>query len=461
MGLLDWLIGRLTGRRAAGVKPRQDGRRSGPLRQVNRTVTGVGQVDQLVMGVDIGTSLSKVVVLVESRRIAVRFDEPGSENPYLLPTALSVMPDGECRLGVHDGARRCYDDIKRPLIDGSTDQGVQLPLIAFMALLFRRVKQLIAESEGRLLTKDPAWLVNLGVPTESYGGGSSGETELVEAYGHSARTAWSLMEQMSPEGNERRLTLADVREAMQGGVEKDDRIDVFPELVAQVVSYVTSKKRQDGVHVLVDVGSGTLDVTVFYVHSTNLDSETVPVYARTVQPLGTRYLMDDIGKCTSHDLELSPFKHLPTEMQIAEIIGVPREMLGRIVKPFRNRVVCTVGEPIRNAGNIYNSLEWPGRMFLVGGGAYVALYKGVADEFAQKDQWENFAFGVRLVPLPRPNDLVAPGIDESRWHRLAVAYGLASDPLDIRKIIPPEDIRPDPPSEWKPPDNPPSWTGNW
>ena len=420
--------------------------------------------EQLVMGVDIGTSLSKVVVLVGSRRIAVRFDDPGSGNPYLLPTALSVMPDGECRLGVHDGARRCYDNIKRPLIDGKTDENVQLPLIAFMALLFRRVENWIKESQGRLLPEHLDWLVNLGVPTESYGGGSSGASKLVDVYHGGAEAAWELARQMSTEGNEGRLTLANVREAMQGRVEKDekdDRIDVFPELVAQVVSYVTSKRRQEGVHVLVDVGSGTLDVTVFDVHSTNLDSEKVPVYARTVQPLGTRYLMDDIGKCTSHDLELSPFKHLPTEMQIAEIIGVSREVLGRIVKPFRHRVVCTVGEPIRNAGNTYNSLEWPGRMFLVGGGAYVALYKGVADEFAQKDQWENFAFGVRLVPLPRPNDLVAPGIDESRWHRLAVAYGLASDPLDIRKIIPPEDIRPDPPSEWKPPDNPPSWTGNW
>ena len=412
------------------------------------------------MGADIGTALSKVVVLVESRRIAVRFDEPGSENPYLLPTALSVMPDGECRLGVHDGARRCYDDIKRPLIDGKSNQGVQLPLIAFMALLFRRVKQLIAESEGRLLIGNGIWLVNLGVPTESYGGGSSGDAELVGAYRESASTAYNLTKQMSTGENEGRLTLADVKKAMEkkSSYDRDDRINVFPELVAQVASYVMSKQRKTGMHVLMDAGGGTLDVTAFYVHSSSVDSETVPVYASSVQPLGTRYLMDQISMDSDRDLTLSPIEHLPSEAKIARDIGVSLEELRRIVKPFRHRVRCAVGEPILNTGKTFDGLEWPARMFLAGGGASVELYKGVAEELERLD---NFAFGVGLAPLPRPDDLVAPEIDDSRWHRLAVAYGLAFDPFDIREIVPPWDIDPKPRRDKKPPKPRPPWVGNW
>ena len=410
------------------------------------------------MGADIGTSLSKVVVLVESRRIAVRFDEPGSENPYLLPTALSVMPDGECRLGVHDGARRC-DDIKRPLIDGKTDEDVQIPLIAFMALLFRRVQQLIAESEGRLLIGNPVWLVNLGVPTESYGGGTSGETELAEAYRQGAHTAWSLMKQMSKEGNDDRLTLANVRQAMEKkSDDRDDRIKVFPELVAQVASYVMSKQRKVGVHVLMDAGGGTLDVTVFYVRPSSDDSETVPVYAASVQPLGTRYLMNRISKSSGRDLTLSPVEHFPPEAEIARSIGVSLEELRRIVEPFHRRVRKAVGERILKTGMTFDGLEWPARMFLVGGGASVELYKRVADVLAKI---ENSAFKVRLAPLSRPDDLVAPGLTDSRWHRLAVAYGLAFDPFNIREIIPPWDIDPNPCRDSKPAKPRPPWVGSW
>lgn len=412
------------------------------------------------MGADIGTSLTKVVVVVESRRIAVRFDEPGSGNPYLLPTALSIMPDGECRLGAHDGARRCYDDIKRPLIDGKTDDNVQLPLVAFMALLFRQVKQLTAESEGRLLIGNAVWLVNLGVPTESYGGGSSGEAELARAYRESASTAWNLTKQMSAERNESRLTLADVRKAMakKSSDDRDDRINVFPELVAQVASYVMSKQRKGGMHVLMDAGGGTLDVTVFYLHPSSVDSETVPVYAPSVQPLGTRYLMDQISRDSDRDLTLSPVEHLPSEATIARTIGVSLEELRRIVQPFRRRVRCAVVEPILKTGKTFDGLEWPARMFLAGGGASVELYKGVAGELERLD---NFAFGVGLAPLPRPDDLVAPGIDDSRWHRLAVAYGLAFDPFDIREIIPPRDIDPKPRGDKKTPNPLPSCVGNW
>lgn len=406
------------------------------------------------MGVDVGTSLSKVVVSVAGRRLAVPFRAPGGEDgAYLLPTAVSEMDDGECRLGLHDGAVQCYDDIKKPLIDGRTDERVRLPLVAFMALLFHRVRKEIHESHGGLLRRHVDWLVNLGVPTESYGDGDGEVTDIVGAYRCSAETAWDLAEKMQTDGgNERPLTLDRCRQAMISGAEKGSgRIGLFPELVPQVASYVKSKQRQEGVHVLVDVGGGTLDVTVFQVVHSKFESKGVPVWARKVHPLGTRYLMDHISKGFSRGLTLSPFEHLPSNTEIAEAVGVPpEELIDKVMPPFQHRVKRAVGEKIREAGKTY-SLRWPGRMFLVGGGAFIELYRDVAEEFRTMD-WK---YVVRLVPLPRPDDLEAPEIADAHWHRLAVAYGLSFDPLDIVDIKPPGE--PIPPRYWQPPDVPPQW----
>ena len=417
------------------------------------------------MGVDVGTSLSKVVVSIsmqpQRQRVAVSFNAPGGEdNPYLLPTAVTVMPSGECRLGVHGGASECYYDIKKPLIDGKTDESVRLPLTAFMALLFQHVQEQTWR-QARPLSGRLDWLVNLGVPTESYGGGSEGARGLVDAYRHSAEVAWGLAEEMRSTGTDSPLTLDRCREALQGEIENgSDRIGVFPELVPQVASYVKSKQRQEGVHVLVDVGGGTLDVTVFQVLPPNIHNEKVPVWARTVQPLGTRYLVERItgrrmnGDESGSSHVLSPFRHLPSEAEIAAVFGILPEAFKANRDQFRSCVVRAVGETIREAGKTFK-LQWPGRMFLSGGGAFTPLYKGVASEFESKE-WK---FGVRHIPLPRPNDLKAPAIAAAHWHRLAVAYGLSFDPLDIGGITPPGEIEPVPPRYWEP--IPTRWIGNW
>ena len=398
------------------------------------------------MGVDVGTSLSKVVVSVRGRRVAVTFDAPGGENnPYLLPTAVSVMPGGECRLGLHDGASEHYDDIKRPLIDGRADESVQLPMIAFMMLLFQHVQKWIKESEGRVLDGHLDWLVNLAVPTASHGGGSRGVNDLVCVYRRSAEVAWGLVDHMRREGDEGTLTLDRCRRAMYDGLKAGSgRTTVFSEVIPQVASYVKSKQRQKGVHVFIDVGSGTLDVTVFQVLGSRVENAEVPVWATTVQPLGVRYLIDHVCEGFGHDAAWRSFGHLPSEAAIARAIGVSSEQFWRMVLPFRGRVVHAVGETIREAGKF--RLRWPGRMFLGGGGAFIDLYKGIAEEFERK-RWR---FGVRWVPLPRPDDLNAPAIDDTHWHRLAVAYGLSYDPLDIAEIKPPEEPVPD--RYWEPPD---------
>ena len=74
---------------------------------------------QIVIGLDFGTSFTKVIVGESRVRYAVPFERYAvGENPTLLPSALSVMSDtGECTLGTDLTGGVQYDNLKMPLIE--------------------------------------------------------------------------------------------------------------------------------------------------------------------------------------------------------------------------------------------------------------------------------------------------------------------------------------------------------
>ena len=55
-------------------------------------------------------------------------------------------------------------------------------------------------------------------------------------------------------------------EISEGDIIEDDEISLFPEFLAQIAGYVRSPGRQADLHMLVDVGAGTMDATTFNVH---------------------------------------------------------------------------------------------------------------------------------------------------------------------------------------------------
>lgn len=326
---------------------------------------------RVIAGVDIGTSFSKVVVRLARRHLAVPFDDAvASENSHLLlPTALSLMDGNDkCLLGLHEGAASTVTDIKMPLIvdrkRSYTAEG-RLHLTTFMALLLRHVwKWAQAEVDRTLGSRGLDWIVNLGVPSDSY------DDELVTEYCRCATAAWRLVES-TKEQHRDYLTLAECREALESTGSSATMFNVFPEFVAQVSSYVQTPLRKEGVHVMVDAGGGTLDVTVFTVLPRQADSGDLifPVFARRVERLGTRFLVSRRWKEAMPDSgdEPSPFHDLPPEGETASLLGISVERLRRIDRPFYNEVLCCIRDTIKKGGR-KGGLAWPGRLFLVGGG---------------------------------------------------------------------------------------------
>lgn len=400
------------------------------------------QEQELVIGLDFGTAFTKVVVgdNVRERHIAVPFrsGEPDIDR-YTLPTV--CWQDLAEVYSIDQRSGRQFSDLKLTLIDRGFDEK-SYPSVAYLALVFRRVRSHIFEHEkGVYGLNHISWLVNTGLPTENYN-----DDELKNAYRVMVDLAWVLSaseEDITEDAVDRlfRLDTKDSAEPPPDALEAGC-LGLFPEFVAQVTGYVRSPQRQKDLHLMIDVGAGTLDVTTFIVHEDE-GEDVFPVFSTCVKPLGTRYLIKHrIGDShLNEEGELSPFQQVPTDSRFAELLGVTSEKLEDIDQPFRTQAVEAVSQVVRET----REKHYPKRfkrpeeklpVFLCGGGANSDFYrKALHLELGSLNR-----FPIETRDLPNPEQLEAPGTDDFNYHRLHVACGLSYDPLSIGKITIPDPI---------------------
>ena len=407
----------------------------------NRTI-------QLVIGLDFGTSFTKVIVAEPRVRYAVPFDAYGvGGRPELLPSALCVPSDTDvCHLGIDPQDGTLYDNLKMPLIERDFSHEVQARAAAYLALVLRHTRQWLFDAHGSVYeSRNVEWFVNTGLPTDSYD-----DEQLTSTYLAIVRTAWRAS--VLPGG----VTLPSVvellkeddanpSELVQASAELElprDRVNAFPEFCAQLAGYVRSPRRRDGLHVTVDVGGGTLDVTVFNVHAWN-GEDVFPIFARQVEPLGVRYLAQARHRALSTDAnsDESPFDNLPPDAAFMQLFGCTKAQLKAADHPFRSKIAGAITETLRytRQDRYPRAPQWdppssrygeplPG--FFCGGGALADFYADLLHGFEQR----NPPYRLRASEFPVPDDLEPPGLTSKDYARLAVAYGLSFDPYDMGQI---------------------------
>lgn len=219
-------------------------------------------------------------------------------------------------------------------------------------------------------------------------------------------------------------------------------INTFPEFAVQLVGYVRSPRREQGLHALVDVGAGTMDVTMFNVYKDKEGGDLFAIVAQGVEPLGTRFLIQHrlAQKPPTLDWKPSVFEDVPQENVFEKKLGLDRAGLQRIDRPFRNLVAKLMGNKMNYTNKTRHPLapQWASGVptFVCGGGAKVTCYSSVfLDLEASRPP-----FKITARTLTVPEDLELP----ERWipiyDRLSVAYGLSYDPYDIGTILRMEQI---------------------
>ena len=397
----------------------------------------------LVMGLDFGTSSTKIVIQSPAVGFAaaIPFDQLSDETcPYLLATILYEDSDGSPMLAPTPHA---ITKLKLGLMDGDPKSSERC--VAYLGLCIQRARQRFLSTFARQLPKRSfRWALNLGIPSAGYD-----DEEMSERFRDVAEAAWTVS---------RRHELTDA-ETARGALrdlaspgDTDIAVDVIPEVAAEVVGYANSDERRDGLHVMFDVGAKTIDVCGFVLHRPDVDDSYSLLTAIVDVDHGTHCLHEArLHEIQSRGLQVAlsledladPLSPIPESIDEYLKSGSSPDGLydwddqfaEDCVRPLMETVMALRRSRDPNSPAHRDGLS----VFLGGGGAEMTFYQSVLDK---ADERLRRATKSRLIPrrLPVPPTLVNEDVSEQDFARLAVAYGLSFDSFDIGTIQPPSQI---------------------
>ena len=403
----------------------------------------------LVIGLDFGTSCTKVVVqnpFARSAATAVPWNL-GNGPRHLLPTALYENSEGEFAL-VPDGKPvRCRRDLKVDLMDHVDDEDARGRAAAYLGLVLRRARQWLLEDQQDVYgTSHIEWAVNVGIPSAGYD-----DKPMRDAFRLVGHAAWLLsLRPASPTV----ATSIDALRCAERESEPSVPIDVVPEIAAEVVGYARSRRRNDGLHVMVDVGASTIDICGFVLYSRDQE-DRYSLLTALVERLGVHELhlrrlnlVSNAGASMRSELSTPPDPFSPVPDDASVYLNEPsdglRDKLNQLDRMYiaeLTNAVMRVLMALRKQRDP-NARHWRSGLpvFLAGGGAQ---FRPVVESMADAD-WRlrraTNANGIDTRTLAVPEALTNGDIRDGMADRLSVAYGLSFDRLEIGGITPPHEI---------------------
>lgn len=384
---------------------------------------------QIIVGLDFGTAFTKVVLHGAGYKFGVPLnDNAHGTDRFLLPTRLYEDSTGNFSVKKPKDCRKTHTDLKMKILDDNLDSDIRRQIVIYIAHVLRKSRDwLMTEQKGVYGNNILKWAVNIGLPTEKYE-----DEKLKETYKDLVGDAWH-ESTLSPE-NQGEVVPNDVERKLHR-----DMINAFPEFVAQIQSYIDSTQRSPGIHVLTDVGAGTVDVTVFVVLQHEGENRH-PIWAAQVQKLGTICLAEH--RCRQQKRQngwrYNPQRSFPSCDEFARQLGVSVQEIETFDEEFKKEIYFQINSCLQQAYDIQPDQEDWGSgvpLMLCGGGARVKFYETVYFEEVI-DLQKQFRHGRSLQEsrFPKLDDLNASGLPKQDYDRLSVAYGLSFDALNIGEI---------------------------
>ena len=425
---------------------------------------------EVVMGLDFGTACVKVVIgdTALGKAFAVPFSTDIGLAAYLLPSRVWLSVD-RYTLSEQGIPKR---NLKLSLIDHACSTECFAAAIAFLALVIRRSRGWLFSQHLDIYKRTRIlWKLTLGLPAATYE-----NQEMVERFKKLAASAWlvagiqeneiprNFVELVSKEANANEFTIFRKKPEI-----KHVDFDVVPELSAQIYGFLTSTKfdtKARNIFMMVDVGAGTVDSSVFYVTRGRGKKLQFNFYSNIVEFNGVANL---------HVMRLSWFKKVFKEIEtlkpvVADIEsletstdslqGIPDSLVGYFKgleisfntqkdNPdaffyqyrLKNQVLAKTLHGARNCvESEYSFHSMP--VFICGGGSRMKFYRKLEEDILHHPNASWFRF--RPQQLEVPNILSAPGVNKNDFDRLSVAFGLSflNAGEYIRETIKPRATRP-------------------
>lgn len=379
---------------------------------------------QIIVGLDFGTAFTKVVLHGAGYKFGVPLnDNAHGADQFLLPTRIYEDSTGNLFIEKPKNCHKTHTDLKMKILDRNLDDGARKRITTYIAHVLRKSRDwLMTEQKGVYGHNILKWAVNIGLPTEKY------EDEyLKETYIDLVENAWNESTFSSKNnGTERKL--------------HRDMINAFPEFAAQIQGYINSTQRASGIHVLADVGAGTIDVTVFIVHQHEGENKH-PILAAQVQKLGTTHLAE--RRCGQQKVpgcwRPNPQNPFPSCDEFAKQLGVSVQEIENLDEEFKREIYRQINSCLQHAHKVLpDQGDWESGvpLMLCGGGARVKFYENVYfQDVINLQKSTRHGRALRETHFPELSNLITPGLPKQDHDRLSVAYGLSFDALNIGEII--------------------------
>lgn len=424
------------------------------------------------IGFDFGTAYSKCIIRnVGADRATIYIPESGRDPslPFLMP---SVVNQADRNFACGNGNGGFYQDgsltfLKMALASYSTgkldDSSIQVyrkqaemvgldtekyvrcACLMYLGFWFGQIDtELRKRFPGLYEHEKDRVYVNVAIPV-----GHSSEKKLSAAFNDVVGKAWTNRERFA---DQTRLSM-DVLLEMNGDCKptaKDSALEwyLYPEVSANVQSYVRSRTSKPGLYLFVDTGAGTVDQSVF-------------IYQQPGEHSSDRseklyYLSAQVLNLGSNKIEMEAFQRNNSgetismeELRKLKESGIPHH----IIDPARDQIKCQVTKRtitvLARAKvdklNLPQQLESIELIFGGGGNCEHPYESGVRDAFKSEifnfqGTYKNKSFTPDSIGIPLPNDLEFPaGADQHKWFkRLSVAYGLSFPEYDLSKFVLPD-----------------------
>ena len=214
------------------------------------------------------------------------------------------------------------------------------------------------------------------------------------------------------------------------------RTFAVPEAVAEVASYLSSLRRREGLHAVIDFGAGTTDVSIFRLRVTAGEMVSDWYAARNI-PRGTANIErmiahhlpvnNNIGICTYCDIQ-QKIHYLSNDGNFSDSI---KNELYDLWKSKDYSGTWGAAHKHLNLQIPWEKVE----VFTCGGGASLPY---IEDIFSVP-WWDNLHVKYPVTGLPTPYNY-DPGPSSAPFSRMAVAYGLSIPKPQLDRYILPNDV---------------------
>lgn len=410
------------------------------------------QQREVALGLDFGTSSVKVVIgdADLKKAYAVPFLHGNDISAYLLPTRVF---ETEGNFSLERGLEE-YRDLKLSFVARPDDIEFQVRIVAFLAQVIARARGWLFLTHAALYrSTEIFWKVNVGLPAAS--SFASAITTPLEKLIH---LAWHFA--ALPE----KLNRNEITNAMSGfssvNIENAGaEVAVVPEIAAQIYGFVVSSsfdKMAANNYLMVDVGAGTVDSSLFHVKPGRGGKWDFDFYTTVVEPLGvvnlhrnrvnwwcnqfekvnadpalTRDLLDTKYQTDSKHPEPEDYREYFDGIQVKQRKGVEspdkKFFNYQVVTQVRGKTLWRAWKADLLPKQAIQSIPF----FLCGGGSRMQYYLAIETELLPQTGFSWLQAEARTLGVP--GDLVADGLAEEDFDRVSVAYGLSK--LEVGQVL--------------------------